>query len=334
MSARFPEYLPPELQRSPIESVWESDLDFAVVCGLHASHSFRRVFLDLVLPGSDFREFIGAWRSVCDPVLGESDIVVLFQNPAGERKALLIEDKIGAAFQPEQAGRYRDRGKNGISDGVWHSFSTCLLGPKAYLLGSESKWDCLLSIDDLVEALEQANNESPLDFFLRVTLSMCINKYEAKGVVADERAIAFWRGYTEFCTEKFADLAMSGLGPIQSKAPPWPRFNAKALGSKVRLEHKPTQGYVDLTFNFASESVVRQELQHELTMSRFVRRVGSSVALGIQVPKVNHLEAIHPQMGAVERALHAARDLLEVWERNRPSVSSIEKASPDKAPAK
>lgn len=326
--------LPTELNRLPIESVLESDLDFAVVCGLHASDGFRRVFMDIVLPDTEFRDFVGAWRSVYDPVLGESDIVVIFQNEAKERLALLIEDKIGAVFQPDQAGRYRERGQGGVSGGAWHAFKTCLLGPKAYLLGSESSWDCLLSIERLVDALDQAVDRSPLDRFVRDTLFMCVNKYEAKGVVADERATLFWRDYTAFCMQKYSDLAMSGLGAIQSKAPPWPRFNAKALGPKVRLEHKPTQGFVDLTFNFAPEPVVRQVLQHELTMRRFIRKVGSSVALGIQVPKINHLEAIAPQMEDVERALGAARELLEVWERNRQGVSDIEAASPGKPPSK
>jgi hypothetical protein len=41
--------------------------------------------------------------------LGESDLIVIYQTEDGQRFALLIEDKVDAPLQPDQAARYRQR---------------------------------------------------------------------------------------------------------------------------------------------------------------------------------------------------------------------------------
>src|ERR1035441_3454935 len=48
------------------------------------------------------------------------------------RRALLIEDKIDAAFQPDQARRYKRRGELGVPE-LWSAYATCLVAPSAYI---------------------------------------------------------------------------------------------------------------------------------------------------------------------------------------------------------
>ena len=79
------------------------------------------------------------WAIPQGMALRESDLVVLFADGAGNRIALLIENKIDAMAQPEQGGRYRLRGRvgiDGIEDGSWKIFPTFTTATQAYLTGT------------------------------------------------------------------------------------------------------------------------------------------------------------------------------------------------------
>ena len=95
--------------RAFIEYVAERDIDLLLLEELHSSASFRSWMIAHVLgPGFGAVAFVGAWHSLTDPGLGESDLVLLSKTPTGETIAILIENKIDAPPQPDQALRYRE----------------------------------------------------------------------------------------------------------------------------------------------------------------------------------------------------------------------------------
>lgn len=57
-----------------------------------------------------------AWHSITDEAYGESDIVLTFRS-SGQSIAVLVEDKIDAAPQPDQAKRYQFRADKMKSSG-------------------------------------------------------------------------------------------------------------------------------------------------------------------------------------------------------------------------
>ena len=117
-----------------IECVAERDIDLLLLEELHVSAAFRSWLLAEVFePDVRCNKFLGAWHSVSDPALGESDLIILLEDAGGSRTALLIENKIDAPPQPEQAARYRLRGQLGVEDGSWAKFRTCMTAPQAYL---------------------------------------------------------------------------------------------------------------------------------------------------------------------------------------------------------
>ena len=89
-----------------LEAVAERDIDLLLIEELHVDSSFRSWFYGLAWGTSDHDPtFLGAWHSLTHPEHGESDIVVLVEGAEGRKLAMLIEDKIDAITQPNQAGR-------------------------------------------------------------------------------------------------------------------------------------------------------------------------------------------------------------------------------------
>jgi len=91
-------------------------------------------------------------RSVSDP-FGEADLVVVYKQSEGDAKriAILIEDKIGAEFQPSQAERYRKRGELGKGR-EWDDYWTCLVAPESYIgEGSADGFDAEIGLEEINE---------------------------------------------------------------------------------------------------------------------------------------------------------------------------------------
>ena len=117
-----------------IEALGERDIDLLLLEAFHVSAQFQTWFAAKAFgPESRGCRFESASHAVTDPELGESDLIAYYIDPEGQVLAILIEDKIDAAAQPEQAARYRKRGEAGISAGRWTSFRTCIVGPRNYL---------------------------------------------------------------------------------------------------------------------------------------------------------------------------------------------------------
>src|SRR6266436_5009178 len=97
---------PPDEVSSP-RKVQEVHVDFLLQEEFCVNPSFLRKFIEDVglkhIPG----DIVRVQRSESDPY-GEADLVVVYTlEGSSEKIALLIEDKIRAVFQPQQAERYR-----------------------------------------------------------------------------------------------------------------------------------------------------------------------------------------------------------------------------------
>jgi len=114
-----------------VASVAERDIDMLFLEEIHVTPAFSEWIAGKMLGGGGwFLE--GAWHSVTEPALGESDLVLRFRSYKGVRHAVLVENKIDAERMPRQAERYAERGTKGIADGIWDAFVTCIFAPHAY----------------------------------------------------------------------------------------------------------------------------------------------------------------------------------------------------------
>ncbi len=88
----------------PVKRKYERDIDLL----LAEEFSVHPAFATWVLTKT---KFAGQEAAVVDvhvsraDVQGESDLIVVFARPTGDRFAILIEDKLNAPLQPDQADR-------------------------------------------------------------------------------------------------------------------------------------------------------------------------------------------------------------------------------------
>ncbi|KSV76436.1 hypothetical protein N185_14875 [Sinorhizobium sp. GW3] len=70
-------------------------------------------------------------RSVHDTSLGETDVEAILEN-GPQRLGLLVENKIRAVLMPDQIGRYRRRGEDGLFKGLWEQYFVVVFSPEGY----------------------------------------------------------------------------------------------------------------------------------------------------------------------------------------------------------
>lgn len=306
--------------RRQIESVIEREIDLLLLMALHSSPSFRAFVAEKAADASEL-EFIDAWRGVADQT-GESDLCALFKDGDGRRLAVLIEDKIDAAFQPEQAGRYRKRGVLGVGIGHWDRFVTCLCAPERYAapLSDASEWDAVVTYEE-IQARLAASGDSFAPF-VRCVLARAIDQQRSGTFAPNTAASAFWREYKRFQRNDFPNLSITYVGEVQSINEPWPRFAAGELPPDVLLEHKAWKGCVDLTFKGTTCEALRQRLGERLPSGCEIARVGASAAVRMRVAEISHAQPFAPQAKAVGDALRAVGVLLKLWRELRKTAGS------------
>lgn len=93
-----------------VERKYERDIDLLLAEEFAVNAEFATAFRSLTGFQNRNAEVCDCWVSRSD-VDGESDLIVVFEDPQRSRFALLIEDKIDAPLQSDQASRYR-RGRD------------------------------------------------------------------------------------------------------------------------------------------------------------------------------------------------------------------------------
>jgi hypothetical protein len=105
-----------------VEAVAERDIDLLILEELMVSKEFTRWFYLENHLASPFPNNAKAFHSVSDAELGESDIVVLYDNG----HAILVENKIGVTSRKYQARCYQQEGEKGLVCKSGSSYSTCV----------------------------------------------------------------------------------------------------------------------------------------------------------------------------------------------------------------
>jgi hypothetical protein len=110
---------------------------------------------------------------------GETDVLVKYGAQDGSLPtAILIENKIRAGFQHDQAERYRKRGEEGKGKG-WSDYWTCLVSHSKYLV-DWGDFDAVVTLQALQEYFAK-ETDGRSRFRARV-LEQTIRKYEATGI--------------------------------------------------------------------------------------------------------------------------------------------------------
>ena len=134
----------------------ERDLDLIQLEELYAANGYADWLAGNV--GLHSARFISAQHSVSATVngfSGETDLLVFFEK-AGSRTAVLVEDKISAAFTHRQAERYMERGQDLVRRGEAEAFTTVLVAPRLYLssVPATDPWQNKISVEEIASWFE------------------------------------------------------------------------------------------------------------------------------------------------------------------------------------
>lgn len=181
--------------RSPVE---ERHIDYILGEEFAVSPDFRRFFIQQARLTSTHQDRIPgiledgecfAIRSASTED-GETDLLVRYNCRDGALPvAILIENKIRAGFQPEQAERYRRRGEQGLGR-QWSEYWTCLVCHSKYVF-SPVDFDANVKLEALAEYFASKADERSK--FRELILRSAIQKFQAVGTQKIDPGVTHFR---------------------------------------------------------------------------------------------------------------------------------------------
>jgi hypothetical protein len=301
-----------------LEAVGERDIDLLLLEEFHVSAQFQTWFAAKAL-GTERHgcRFEAASHAVSDPMLGESDLIAYYIDPEGQVLAILIEDKIDAAAQPEQAARYLKRGEAGISAGHWTSFRTCIVGPRNYLDSAPDAagYQVRITYEEVCEFLGSLTSRDERYIYRKRLVEEAIEQSRRGYQPEDHPAVhQFWQRYWETVKTEFPELRMSRPKAIIPFNSDWPNLHAPGVRRGWRIIHKWNLGYVDLKLPSRGGQVDDIRARNALVLDTdiLVEQTGKAAAIRFEVPRIDRLGSFDAQLEAVRTGLHAARRLAKI----------------------
>lgn len=299
-----------KLELKFVASIAERDIDLLVMEELSVSTEFREWFSSRVFGEPIYQSEIGAWHSVSDARLGESDLVFLFEAFDGPRIAVLIENKIDAPPQPKQGERYRLRGDKGLKEGYWDKFKTCVIAPSKYLTSSKhsESYDVEISYEEILAYFQSRRpRDERFSYKARILLEGIEQNRRGYQPEHHEEMTKFVADYFAFASEEYAHLGMQEAKPRPAGST-WEMFSPKSLPKDVDLVHQLTAGLVKVFFNGQAESfdALQEKYGSKLPDNASIDIAGKSVAISMEVPKINPLSiSFSEQLEEIRSALQS-----------------------------
>lgn len=267
-----------------VNYVLEKDIDLLFIEEMISNSSFRRVVLDHLDKGD--LEIIEVYHSLTHPLLGESDITLVFKGGIG-KYGLLVEDKIDAIAMPRQAERYIERGNNHIMEGLFDSFDAMIIAPKEYLMSNEEakQYKFQLSYEEMITFFDRTNSRGN---YKATILENAIEK-KRKGYtpIEDEMVTLFWSKYYEFKNANYPNLKLKEVKGPRGRAAVWPGFNTDF--KDARIMHKSDRGFLDLTLIGTADNYafILEELKELIDDEMSILKISKSSVIRIEVPVID-----------------------------------------------
>jgi hypothetical protein len=251
---------------------------------------------------------------------GETDVLITYRSADPDRSlvAILIEDKIRAAFQKDQAERYRDRGKEGeqARPKHWNYFFTCLVAPERYASGNAG-FDARVSLE-AIHRLFSAD-----DFrtrFKAAAFQRALSHFGSTGGVQNPDGIitAFRAFYARKAEQFFRQTEVQWeTARVAWRDDTWFNFRSSQFLREDKIIYKPKMGSVELHCGNSSDT----ELQEVLTKCSdrkgiTTRPTGKSAAYCILIDEIHDFsdpEAVKP---VVEQSFVAVQRLAAFFVAN------------------
>ena len=290
----------------------ERDFDRLLIEELSFDAGFFEAFADRIgIPLQPIKEIGHSVNENFDEeAWGETDVLVKLQDGT----VLLIENKLTADFQPEQAERYRARAQHHRGRGS--KALTVLIAPEVYLNGVfKDEWDrtcsyaeiaCFMSTGDARGRWRQSLFREAGDRATRVQNmagSAAARKNASKEVLAFKTA---WLELIEDSSEWTAN-PQQGATDEFLYAPRDNHFN-------LRIWHHPFRGYLSVQNREKHPELDETSLRKSLPEEFRVTRHPKSIYLDAPAPEIDMSAAFSVERMQVEEGMKVARRALDLAE--------------------
>jgi hypothetical protein len=299
----------------PLEAVMERDLDLMLLEELTVSGLFVDWMMGQIPEYSSQRRAKHVvWHSVSAPELGESDLILRVEDASAQAFALLIENKVDAPPQENQARRYKARGDQGIREGEWSSFRTAIVAPSRYLESDSeaAQYDIKVSYESIRGwFLGRTDNPSRVAYKVGLIDQAIEQNRRGYNPKMDERTTRFFQDYWLLATKKYPELKAvePGARPASSI---WISFKPDGLKRNQRIWHRIDLGQVDLELAFKAGQIeeLTTRFSQQLPKDVSIVKRGKSLGLRIEVPTLDRFEDLESQE---ENVLFAMKSALRLW---------------------
>lgn len=305
-----------------IAGISERDTDLFLLEEFISSPEFCDWFCNAVGRGQSCR-LESALRSVTS-ANGESDLEVIVEGANGSRFCLLIENKVNASFQPNQAARYRHRGETYVRQGKVDAFQTVLVAPRSYFDGESKGFDSRITYEEIREFVANSGLVSGRKFYKTALLSGAIEKsMSGYQTVADSAVSDFWRDYWRLILELAPALGMeepsnkpAGAGFVY--------FYEAGLPRGVDLVHKLGGGFFDLQFASMGAKLTRMNevFGPHMDSDMTIEKAAKSASIRLRVPELSTADPLAVQHDAAVQGIVAGKRLLD-WARTNVTEQTL-----------
>lgn len=299
-------------RRSSIGWLRERDIDLLVCAEVHADGALRDKFRSFWCNPNLC--FMGAWISLSE-VDGETDLVIAFQS--GTRwYILLVENKIAASFQPEQAARYADRAARWIKQQNV-DVATVLVCPREYLTRpTTEQFNFVLPYEEMIETLRTSRDARSI--YLAQALDDGIESYR-RGYVAipDMTVTSIWDAIWKMAMCEHPELNMEKPSDKPGKAT-WVIFRTpsgftESDSKKCLIAYKAERGQVDLQFTSMAPGELEILIADVVESDMTVVKAGKSASLRVSVPTIDFTKDAFTQGENIREGLVQAERLRKLF---------------------
>ncbi len=299
-------------QLSPQISHLERDFDLFFIEEITFAEGVFQAMMAKVGLGSHAIKSIrhSVYENFSDDAWGETDIFVELDGPC----ILLIENKLTAAFQPDQAARYRARAKHHAKDVA--DVRTLLIAPSVYLDAvPQGDWDSKLSYEEIADAM-LAN--TPRDTWRQSLFreagsraarvrSLANSGLERKAVSPELIAFKF---------DWYNAIKNSAIWNANPQIGSTDEFLYRPQSNPYRLTvwHHPFAGYLSVQIPKEYAERIETSLKRLLPEKFRLTRHPSTIYVDASVPEIDMSAEFADEWDRVDESMRVARQALDLVE--------------------
>ena len=299
----------------PVESILERDVDLILLEELITDNSFCEWFVnELNLPR--FLSVNGAWRSITDFGLGETDILFSY-NSEDSKIFVLIENKLDASFQEAQYERYTKRANEYLIKNECDKTYTVLVAPNLYC-ENQNDFENYISYETIASRFELIGTKRNLfkSELLKIASEKLRRGYQP---VNSETVQKFWHLYWHFKEKNHPSFTMKKPSIVPHNSD-WPMLYDDELQG-ITFYHKLGQGNTDANFRgFSNELYFK--IKEKLPNGMLLEKHNKSFSIRIKSTKIDRTKEFEDQIEDIKKGLFNLEQIRN-WIKENDLLSEI-----------